>query len=692
MYLYDLQTPVRRVRGVGPQAEKDLARLGIHTIGELLTHIPRDYEDRSKRVPFAAATGNGGRFNTTAIIDCHDFFYVRGKKTLKLVLRDESALAELSFFGRDERATAHYANKYPPGLRLDIAGTAALSYGKLQCVKFEMEPAGTHPELFSCVLPVYPLAGSLAQKSLRKIIRAAYEQGSHLEDEIPADIRGAGNLLPLSAALKAVHDPASLDEAAAGRRSLAFRELFLMQMEVARRALQRKAAVRSTRAYSPALQEKLIKALPFQLTADQKKCVGEMRADIEADHPMSRLLQGDVGSGKTLVAFLSALLFTQAGRQTAIMAPTELLARQHADNAARLLQPLGVRLAFFSGALSGRARKPALQALKAGDIDIVIGTHALFSDDVEFRDLGFVVIDEQHRFGVIQRNRLFAKGLYPDILVMSATPIPQTLALSAFGDMDVSLIKTMPEGRKPIETHLALEANARKVYEFVRVELGRGHQAYFVYPLIEENQAADLKDAQSMYHKLQNEIYPGVPAGLIHSRLGEEEKRAIMADFSSGKIRILAATSVVEVGVDVPNATCMVIEHAERFGLAALHQLRGRVGRGAQQSYAFLVYAPEYTGLAQKRLTIMKETTDGFRIAEEDLLLRGPGDLSGVRQAGLLDFRAASLPGDTQLMLDARKAANAILEKDPGLNAPRHAGLRGAGTAAGAVSGAGDAP
>jgi ATP-dependent DNA helicase RecG len=679
MYLYDLRMPVRRVKGVGPQAEKDLAALGIHTIGELLTHRPRDYEDRTKHISFAAAVQNGGKFNTTAWIECHDFFYMRGRKTLKLILRDESGRAELSFFGRDERATAHYANKYPPGLRLDIAGTVTVSGGKLQCAKFEMEEAGTHPELFSVVLPVYPLAGSLAQKSLRKIIRAACEQGSHLEDEIPSGIREAENLLPLSAALKAVHNPASPGEAAAGRLSLAFRELFLMQMEVARRALRRKAAVRSRQKYSPALQEKLIKSLPFRLTADQTKCIGEMRADIEADHPMSRLLQGDVGSGKTLVAFLTALLFTRAGRQTAIMAPTELLARQHADNAVRFLEPLGVRLAFFSGALSGRARRPALEALKAGDIDIVIGTHALFSDDVEFHDLGFVVIDEQHRFGVLQRNRLFVKGLHPDILVMSATPIPQTLALSAFGDMDVSLIKTMPEGRKPIETHLALEGKEQKVYDFVRAELKRGRQAYFVYPLIEESEARDLKDAQSMYRKLRDEIYPGIRIGLIHSRLDEEEKRSIMAAFSSGEISVLAATSVVEVGVDVPNASCMVIEHAERFGLAALHQLRGRVGRGVWQSYAFLVYSPDYTELAKKRLRVMKETTDGFRIAEEDLLLRGPGDLTGIRQAGLLDFRFALLPGDTRLMLNARKAANAVLDKDPGLLAPQHAGLRGTG-------------
>ncbi|MDR3199829.1 MAG: ATP-dependent DNA helicase RecG, partial [Spirochaetales bacterium] len=642
---------------------------------DILLHLPRDYDDRTRRIPFAAAPQNGGKFNTIAYVEGHDSFYFRGRQTLKLLLRDESAQAELPLYGWDPSSNV---SKYSPGMRLDIAGTLSVSYGRLQCGRADMEAAGTHPELFSSVLPIYNLTAGIAQKTMRRIIRSACaEFASHLEDEIPAAVREAQNILPVSAALKAVHSPASAEDAAAGRRALAFRELFLMQMAVARRALRRKAAVRPAQKYPCGLREKLIKSLPFRLTKDQAACLEELRGDIEADHPMARLLQGDVGSGKTLVAFLAALHFTEAGRQTAIMAPTELLARQHADNAARFLEPLGVRLAFFSGALSGKARKPALEALKAGDIDIVIGTHALFSDDVEFRDLGFVIIDEQHRFGVAQRSRLFAKGLYPDILVMSATPIPQTLALSAFGDMDVSTIKTMPEGRKPVETHLALEGKEQKVYEFVRKELAQGRQAYFVYPLIEENEAQDLKDAQSMYRRLKEEIYPGISAGLIHSRLAEDEKRDCMAKFSAGEIRILAATSVVEVGVDVANATCMVIDHAERFGLAALHQLRGRVGRGEHQSYAFLVYSPDYTELAKKRLTIMKETTDGFRIAEEDLLLRGPGDLTGVRQAGLLDFKAARLPQDTELMLLARTAVKNILEHDPGLLAPQHACLRG---------------
>ncbi|MCL1818683.1 MAG: ATP-dependent DNA helicase RecG [Spirochaetaceae bacterium] len=673
MYLSQLLAPALKVKDVGKETAQKLANLKIFTVADLLLHLPRDYDDRTRRIPFAAAPQNGGRFNTTAYIEGHDFFFSRRKRTLKLLLRDESAAAELPLYNWNPHTTAY---RYSVGLRLDIAGTLAASYGRLAITKRDdMEPAGTEPELFSAVLPVYGLTEGIAQKTMRKIIRfAAAQFAVHLDDEIPGSLREG--LPEVSVALKAAHFPASREEAAAGRRALAYRELFLLQVSVALRALRRKAAVRGARSVSPALQEKLIKSLPFRLTADQEKCAREMRADIEADHPMARLLQGDVGCGKTLVAFLTALLFTEAGRQTAIMAPTELLARQHADNAARFLEPLGVRLAFFSGALSGKARQSALEALTAGDIDIVIGTHALFSGDVEFRDLGFVVIDEQHRFGVAQRNRLFAKGLYPDVLVMSATPIPQTLALSAFGDMDVSVITTLPPGRKPVETHLARESREKEVYDFVRARLDEGRQAYFVYPLIEDSEVKDLKDAQSMYRRLKDEIYPGINVGLIHSRLAEEEKRGIMAKFSAGEIRILAATSVVEVGVDVANATCMVIEHAERFGLAALHQLRGRVGRGTEQSYAFLVYSGDLTEIAKRRLKIMKETTDGFRIAEEDLALRGPGDLTGLRQAGFLDFYAARLPGDKELLFAARKAAYGLLEKDPGLLAPENAGLR----------------
>jgi ATP-dependent DNA helicase RecG len=382
---------------------------------------------------------------------------------------------------------------------------------------------------------------------------------------------------------------------------------------------------------------------------------------------MGRLLQGDVGSGKTLVAFLACLEAIETGGQAALMAPTELLARQHAQTAARLLEPLGVRLAFLSGAIDDAARPPLLAALKAGEVDLVLGTHALFSDEVEYRSLRLAVVDEQHRFGVLQRLALGRKGPLPDLLMMTATPIPRTLALTVFGDLAVSTIRTLPPGRKPIETHLARKGNETKVYDYVRRLLEAGRQAYFVYPLIGASERLELKNAEAMFEELSKVIYPGFKVGLIHSRLKEEEKRATMEAFSRGELSILVATSVVEVGVDVPNAAAMVVEHAERFGLAALHQLRGRVGRGSEQSYCFLVYAEPLTEDGKARLKAMLGTTDGFLLAEEDLRIRGPGELTGTVQSGSLRLTIADPARDLAVLERAREDAFAIVEADPGL-------------------------
>jgi ATP-dependent DNA helicase RecG len=673
MYLAELHVPVQKLKGVGPAVQRDLAGLGILSAGDLLLHLPRDYDDRSVSRPLLAALA-GEKVNTLAVIEAHQYFGAGPKRTLKIIVRDESAKAELACFGRN-----FLARSFPPGMKVRLAGIFQRRFGTLQSSAFEIEEEGKNHENFSSILPIYPLSGGLTQKTLRRLTALAYDNfGIHLLDELPPSLTSREGILSLREALRAVHMPRRIEETGAGRRSLAYRELFFLQISVVRRALRRRSQTRLPKTYSNRLQEKLRKALPFRLTPDQDSCVDIINRDIMTEFPMARLLQGDVGSGKTLVAFFAALPFVDAGRQAALMAPTELLARQHADNAARLLEPLGVRLAFYSGTVPAKARRPLLDALRTGEIDLVIGTHALFSEDVAYRDLGLVIIDEQHRFGVSQRNRLFAKGIHPDILVMSATPIPQTLALSAFGDLDVSNLHTMPPGRKPVITHLAREGKEKKVYDWVARELSAGRQAYFVYPIIEESEKSDVKDAETMYLKLKEDIFPDYPVGLIHSKIPEEEKREIMARFSRGEVRVLAATSVVEVGVDVPNATCMVVEHAERFGLAALHQLRGRVGRGRDQSYAFFVYEPELTEIGKRRLLVLKETSDGFRIAEEDLLLRGPGEMTGLRQSGLLDFRAARLPGDADLMLKARKEAYTILEADPALLGTESAGIRAA--------------
>ena len=440
-----------------------------------------------------------------------------------------------------------------------------------------------------------------------------------------------------------MHFPRTRAEADECRAALAYEELFYFEIAVLRRKRALAATRPRVRAPQTRLRDALIQRLPFTLTDDQVRVVSEIEADLWSGVPMARLLQGDVGCGKTLVALLSIMLVVGCGEQAAFLAPTELLARQHAENAARLLEPLGVRIAFLSGSVTGEPRSLLLEALEAGEVDLLFGTHALFSEEVAFKDLGLVIVDEQHRFGVLQRQALLKKGTSPDLLLMTATPIPRTLALTAFGDLDVSSISTMPAGRRPVITHLAREGNEEKVYRRVREEISLGRQAYFVYPLIEESEALDVKDAESAFRVLQDQVYQEIPMALIHSRVAEEEKESAMAGFAAGKVKILVATSVVEVGVDVANATCMVVEHAERFGLSTLHQLRGRVGRGADQSYAFLVYGKKLTPEGVERLKIMMETTDGFPIAESDMRLRGPGELLGVRQSGFLNFRVADL-------------------------------------------------
>jgi ATP-dependent DNA helicase RecG len=501
---------------------------------------------------------------------------------------------------------------------------------------------------------------------------AIKKYANDIEDELPSFIIERDNLFSKKEAIKEIHFPSSINNIERAKKTLIYEELFYLELMIAKRALEKKARKKtllptdSEKAigYSP-LQKSLLDRLPFSLTKGQAEAVAQINRDMAEKIPMARLLQGDVGSGKTLVSFLAALRCVDEGAQAAIMAPTELLARQHAENAARLLEPLGVSIAFLTGNIKAAGRKPLLKNLAAGVVDIVVGTHALFSRDVEYKKLKLVVIDEQHRFGVTQRSLIMTKGEQAGLLMMSATPIPRTLALTVFGDMDVSVIKDMPPGRKPVNTHLTKQSNEKKVYDFVRKELEKGRQSYFVYPLIEG--ADEIKDAVSMADRLSKEVFPKYRTALIHSKLPEDEKKQTMDDFRSGKIQILAATSVVEVGVDVPNATCMVIEHAERFGLSSLHQLRGRVGRGKDQSFCFLIYSNTLTEDGKKRLIVMLENSDGFVIAEEDLKLRGPGQIAGIEQSGYLVLGIANPIRDIEQLQCARKDAFSILENDPDL-------------------------
>jgi ATP-dependent DNA helicase RecG len=674
MFLAEQDQRVTELRGVGPVLAAHLARVGVATVRDLLLHLPRSYEDRRTPVRLEAAAGVGGKSYVEVAVVSLDHVGRGWRATPRAVVTDGETEAALLCFGR-----GFLGRVFQPGRRFRVWGT--FKPGRLgpESSDFELESSSVPASAFGRVLPVYPLTEGLGQAAVRRAVRAALDAAlPSLEDALPAGLRAARGQPTAAAALRAVHAPADPAEAEAGRRALAWEELFWFELSLMRRRLPR-TATRAPRRLDTALRDAALSRLPFTLTADQTTVLAEIAADLGAAWPMARLLQGDVGSGKTLVALLSALLVTEGGAQVAFAAPTELLARQHAEIAARLLEPIGVRVAFLSGAVSGEPRQLLLAALAAGEIDILFGTHALFSRDVRFGRLGLVVVDEQHKFGVRQRMAMLAKGESPDLLLMTATPIPRTLALTAFGDLDVSTIRTMPPGRLPVITHLARQANAEKVYRRVREELDRGRQAYFVYPLIGDTASdapgdpAAVKDAETAFRQLRGEIYPGVEAALIHSRVPEEEKVRAMAGFAAGRVKVLAATSVVEVGVDVANAACMVVEHAERFGLSTLHQLRGRVGRGTAQSYAFLVYGDELTPEGVERLKIMKETTDGFRIAERDLRLRGPGELLGVRQSGFLRFRVADLARDADLLASARDEAHRILSEDPGFLRPEHA-------------------
>ncbi|MDR0527735.1 MAG: ATP-dependent DNA helicase RecG [Spirochaetaceae bacterium] len=688
MFVRELNIPVRSIKGIGERKALKLCEAGIIDIAAVLTRFPKDYEDRSRSVPLIDYNKQRN-ICTVAQVIAHSTFRFKGELRTKIVIEDETARAVIPCFFKGD----YLAKKLVVGDEYRISGHFERNkYGELQSTRIDFEEASITgaSSKFGGILPVYYYSDNERNKLLRGTVLSALTlYANNIEDELPQEIIKSEALFSKSRALYALHFPQSMTELETARKTLVFEELFFLEIIVGRR---RRRGAAPAQEYSASttrtLQKKLESRLPFALTNGQRKAIDEINADIGCAVPMARLLQGDVGSGKTLVAFFAALAVIETGAQAALMAPTELLARQHAETAANLLEPLGLRVAFLTGNIKQTGRKPLLTALKNGEIDFIIGTHALFSRDVTYKKLALAIIDEQHRFGVTQRESILAKGNGVSLLMMSATPIPRTLAMTIFGDMDVSVIHDMPPGRKPVITHLARGENEMRVYEFVRDELNAGRQAYFVYPLIEQNDELALKDAESMQKRLSNEIFPQFSSELLHSRINEEEKRAIMRRFRLGETKILVATSVVEVGVDVPNASCMVIEHAERFGLSALHQLRGRVGRGTHQSYCFLIYAQKesielagtYAELLTneersregKRLMVMLNETDGFAIAEEDLKFRGYGEITGTEQSGFMRLGIADPLRDLAALERARKLAFAILDEDPSLSLPQN--------------------
>jgi ATP-dependent DNA helicase RecG len=591
-------------------------------------------------------------------------------------------------FGR-----SYLKSVFLPGKKFFITGSFGYRNGEIQSSHFEYEEYDPNEQIRrpDAILPVYRLSEGLTQKKMRRIIRAALESTKNrMAEELPESIRSKRELMPFESSIRQIHYPKNQRIMEQARRTLTYHELFFLLMTLFRRRLQIQSREKQKRKKSFRKKNLFLRRLPFELTGDQTRALEEIEADLFAQHPMSRLLQGDVGCGKTLVALLASLAVIEAGEQVALMVPTELLANQHAEYTARLFEPLGVRTALLTGHVTGEKRSLLIAALSRGEVQMVIGTQALFSREVSFHRLGLVIVDEQHRFGVRQRIALMDKGRTAgsrdsgggaspgwavDLLLMTATPIPRSLALTVFGDLDVSTIRHLPPGRKPVVTHLTREGNEQKVYERVRQELKKGRQAYFVYPRIEnetEPGTAGTKSAEEMFRTLQAREFPGIPMELIHSRVEESEKQRHMEAFTQGRLGILVATSVVEVGVDVSNATCMVIEGAERFGLTTLHQLRGRVGRGPLPSYCFLIYSRDLTENGIERLKTIMSTSDGFRIAEEDLRIRGPGELLGVRQAGYPKLRIAALHRDRDILEAAHLDAQTCLRRDPDLSMIEH--------------------
>ena len=667
-----LDMPVNYLKGVGPVRAESLRRLGIVTARDLLFHIPHRYEDASTITPIASLeTGMDGtiigRVISKGIIPTR-----RGLRIFQAVLQDDTGMIEASWPGQP-----FLDRTIEKGDLMLLTGSVRFFHGRqLQPREYIQLGKDEDDIAEGKVLAVYPATEGLSFKVIRGIIDTHLDSLLPLVREyLPDDILRAAGLPSLRDAFRMVHRPATIAEGARGRARLAFEELLFVHI-LHRRANALKREKRSGIAFQNRreLTSALKNALPFTLTDAQTGAIREIVADMTSSRRMHRLLQGDVGSGKTIVALFAALLAMENGYQAAIMAPTELLAEQHSRTFTRLLEPLGIVPVLVTGSLGAKARKDVAALLSSPEPRLVVGTHALVQDTAVFGRLGFVTVDEQHRFGVEQRAAIAAKGESPDVLLMSATPIPRSLALTVYGDLDVSTLDERPAGRQPVTTVLRPESARERVLEFVARETEKGRQAYVVYPVIEESEKTDLKAATTMYEQLSAGAFAGRVVALIHGRVPADEREKIMRAFRDGKIDVLVSTTVIEVGIDVANATVMLIEHPERFGLSQLHQLRGRVGRGAEASYCILL--GNFGEEAAERLRVFVETEDGFEIARADLRLRGMGNLFGQEQSGAATFRVADPVRDEDLNVRARESAERILEHDPELTSKENAGIR----------------
>lgn len=676
----ELHTSVQYIKGIGPKRAELLAEVNIENTEDLINYYPRKYLDRSNLVKINSLEKDQ---QVTVIGKVLSREKVLGRKKRFIVMvGDGTGILQCVWF----QGIHYIQNVFKKGETIAFSGKVGYFHGP-QLIHPEYDKISqegeSDPLHTGCIVPLYPSTEKLRRRGFdsrgfRRIIQRAIQL---LEDKInetlSQSIINKHALMGISDALQNIHFPQSWDLLKKARKRLKFEELFYIQLYL---ALQRKNTRTSDQGIEftqvGELTSKLVKGLPFELTDAQKKVMREIRRDMKTKEPMSRLLQGDVGSGKTIISLIAMLIAVENGYQAALMAPTEILAEQHFITIHKLLENLGVKVGLFKGSKKSSFKSDDLESLSKGEIDIAVGTHALVQKGVRFNKLGFVVIDEQHRFGVMQRAVLGKKGDNPDVLVMTATPIPRTLALTLYGDLDISVLDEMPQGRLPVRTIWRRENKKREIYDYIRNEVVNGKQCYIVYPLVEESEKLDLLAATKGFEELSKEIFPEFKVGLLHGRMKGEEKEGVMQDFTSGNIQILVSTTVIEVGVDVSNATVMLIEHAERFGLTQLHQLRGRVGRSTDKSICILLTHGYLTDTAMRRIEVMVKTNDGFKIAEEDLQIRGPGELFGTKQHGELNFKIANLMTDRELLEQARKEAFSLVEEDHQLAQEEHAVIK----------------
>jgi len=685
------QIPIQFVKGVGPRISSILKKKGIESVEDALYYFPRMYEDRrtvksiSKLVP-------GERETVMGKIILAGKVRTERRSLYQVVISDKTGTITLVWFQFNEK---YLRTAYKKGASVILTSEVTVGYrDALQIVHprpEDIEVIDEGEEIdeehihFNRIVPIYPLTEGVKQRRMRRIMKSVVDTyGSSIPSFIPDQIKSRRGALDFSTALKRVHFPQDQDRVidlsdknsvyeSKPHNTVSYSEFFLTEIGLAIK--KRDVANLPGIAFSPTgeLTKSLVDKLPFDLTSAQKRVLSEIEGDMLSDRPMNRLLQGDVGSGKTIVALLSILKAVESGYQAVLMVPTEILAEQHLASVLEYVKGMGLRVVSLKSSLSKSEKNTYYKAIMSGEAQIAVGTHALIQDKVDFKNLGLVVIDEQHRFGVMQRARLMSKGKNPDVLVMTATPIPRTLALTVYGDLDVSVLDELPPGRKEIKTKVYYDqkGSRERAYGIVRKEIEKGRQAYVVYPMIEESESPDFKDlkyATQMAEELQNDVFPDFRVGLLHGKMKTDEKEAVMKRFISHHLDILVATTVIEVGVDVPNVTVMVVENAERFGLTQLHQLRGRIGRGGHDSYCILISSFKRSEDAEKRLMIMEETSDGFKIAESDLMIRGPGDFLGTKQSGLPQFRFANLIRDSRILGEAREDAFKLVKEDPELS------------------------